>query len=52
MYWRKCTLTVTTVGRLSFHLTFTVLQNCLIEETAERDLNESPALDSLFDNDK
>ena len=46
-------LTVATVGRLSLHLTFNLwsLQNCLIEETEERDLNESPVLDSLFKND-
>ena len=43
-------LTVATAGRLSLHLTFNLwsLQNCLIEETEERDLNESPALDSFF----
>ena len=46
-------LTVATAGRLSLHLTFNLwsLQNCLIEETEERDLNESPALDSFFKND-
>ena len=46
-------LTVATAGRLSLHLTFNLwsLQNCLIEETEERDLNESPALVSFFLND-
>ena len=46
-------LTAANVGRLSLHLTFNLwsLQNCLIEETEERDLNESPVLDSLFKND-
>ena len=46
-------LTAANAGRLSLHLTFNLwsLQNCLIEETEERDLNESPVLDSLFKND-
>ena len=46
-------LTTANAGRLSLHLTFNLwsLQNCLIEETEERDLNESPVLDSLFKND-
>ena len=45
-------LTVATAGRVSLHLTFNLwsLQNCLIEETEERDLNESPVY-SLFKND-
>ena len=57
----RSALTVATAGRLSFHLTFNLwqepmgsclwsLQNCLIEEFEERDLNESPVLDSLFKN--
>ena len=46
-------LTTANAGRLSLNLTFNLwsLQNCLIEETEERDLNESPVLDSLFKND-
>ena len=46
-------LTAANAGRLSLHLTFNLwsLQNCLIEETEERDLNVSPVLDSLFKND-
>ena len=46
-------LTAANAGRLSLHLTFNLwsLQNCLIEKTEERDLNESPVLDSLFKND-
>ena len=48
----RSALTVATAGRLSLHLTFNLwsLQNCLIEEFEERDLNESPVLDSLFKN--
>ena len=46
-------LTAANAGRLSLHLTFNLwsLQNCLIQENEERDLNESPVLDSLFKND-